>query len=252
MSSLCSHGIPAKPLDCCPQHPKQITLDFLQSDEGYLKTVSWQKRCWNRNRSSSSLWFAQNQLNKTLSCKLELWKPDFVLTIIITAHWIAPQPTLFTARLVGLETCSDSLTGLKQILTTWAESEQRILPLRFLTDTSARLLTLTLAKKHPRQKPAKEEVSQRSFLTAPRGCYHWIWLHFLVQNRQHRSDTKLVWGVKAQPGILRVLHSSSVSLGLFLFTLCWKSAEQTLRNKVKGWFYYLIKSIFEGLFEAGL
>lgn len=128
----------------------------------------------------------------------------------------------------------------------WAEDPSTAFPRRhFSPSVDAR-------KNTPPTKPAMEEVSQRTFLTAPRGCYHWIWLHFLVQNRQHRSDMKLVWGVKAQPGILRVLHSRSVSLGLFLFTLCWKSAEQTPRNKVKGWFYYLIKSIFEGLFEAGL
>lgn len=44
------------------------------------------------------------------------------------------------------------------------------------------------------------------------------------------------WGVKTQPGILRVLHSRSVSLCFFLLALCWKSAAQTATHEAKGWF----------------
>ncbi len=139
---------------------------------------------------------------------------------------------------------------LKQILAIWAESEQRILPLYFLIAPRHSSLSSEADKNTSKEQWRGGQLAD--ILDSTQGM-----LSLDLDAFSGSEPSTFLWheaclGVKAQPGVLRVLHSRSVSLGYFGFTLCWKSAEQTQTYKAKGWLYYLINFIFEGLFEAKL
>lgn len=173
-----------------------------------------------------------------------LQKPYFVLAIIITDHqvpwsWLCSDLDLLYWRHFPTHWQS----SLKQILSTWAESEQMIIPLYFLT--AHRHFSLSFEAQRRGGQLADICDSTQGMLSLDLDAF------------SGSEPSTLLWheaclGVKAQPGVLRVLHSSSVSLSFFLFTLCWKSAEQTQTYKAKGWLCYLINLISEGLFAAKL
>lgn len=89
------------------------------------------------------------------------------------------QLIVFTCRLVGLKTFSGSVTT-KRIQRAADSPPSSLSHLRPPTEADKNAL-------------AREnwcgEVSVRTFLTVPRGCYHYKWGYFLV--RKH--DTQLVW-----------------------------------------------------------
>lgn len=116
------------------------------------------------------------------SRSLTVWATDIII--------ISLEPTLFTSGRVGLETFSDSLT--KMFGNRFWPQEQAVIP-RCLPAAPGHFRLSAEADRNTPPNTQKKgtvtgEVSWRTFLTAPRGCYHWNWLHFLVQ----KCDTGLV------------------------------------------------------------
>lgn len=86
---------------------------------------------------------------------------------------------VFTCRLVGLKTFSSSATT-KWIQRAAGSPPSLLSHLRPPTEADKNALA---------RENWRGEVSVRTFLTVPRGCYHYKWGYFLV--RKH--DTQLVW-----------------------------------------------------------